>query len=394
MQTATRSIVKLIYVIIALNILVFLSEPSVLLAVALLQSVLWVMSRLPLSALFASFKRLWIFFVVILLAYSLFNVGEAPKLFDLGFFQLKVNEAGAQQALLMCLRVFLMVWASVWLQKSEEPGAMAITLRKIGLPELLATAIDSTLFLLTGDLKNNQKSSQKTSGQGGGGHGKGGGKGRGKKEKIKITFQQIRQGDFSFITDRFHEAMKKAKHHLAERYPDLTPNRLHDLTVIVGISAAIMGLKLIQLFPGLPVAPGHKNIIIIPFFLAAAALTHFRFGGLMTGLTVGIVSVMMGFGKFGLFEISHFAVPGLLADLLFPFIAQNSPRWVRIIQLSLIGMIMGFGRFSANFLVILLAGAPEGAFILYLPMLFTQILFGGLSVFVSLVILQVAMPKK
>ena len=391
MQTTTRSVVKLIYVIIALNILVFLSQPAILMAVALLQSGLWVISRLPLSALFASFRRLSIFFIIILIAYSFFNVGAAPAVLDLGIIQIEYNESGAQQAVLMCLRVFLMVWASVWLQRSENPGAMAATLRKIGLPELLATAIDSTLFLLTGSSKKGSKDDAKAVGQGGGG---GTGKGKGKKHKIKITFQQIRQGDLSFITDRFHKAIDKAKHHLAQRYPDLTDHKLHDLTIIVGISAAIMGLKLIQLFPGLPVAPGHKNIIIIPFFLAAAALTHFRLGGLMTGLTVGIVSVMMGFGKFGLFEISHFAVPGLLADILFPFVALQAPRWVRIIQLSLIGMIMGFGRFTANFLVILLAGAPEGAFILYLPMLFTQILFGGLSVFVSLVILQVAMPKK
>lgn len=371
-KPATRSIFKLVYLILALQILVFLSAPYILLSIAVLQAGLWINSRLPLSVLFKSFRRLSIFFIVILLSYTLFNVGGNPTLLDMGFAELEVNEDGAQKALMMCLRVFLMVWASVWVQKSEKTGEMASALRKIGLPELLATAIDSTLYLVTGDHQRKRK-----------------GKGKGKKKKVKISFRQIMQGDFSYVTDRFQTALDKATKHLGERYPTLEKKRLHDLTVVVGISAAIMGLKLIQLMPGLPIAPGHKNIIIVPFFLAAAAMTHFRLGGLMTGLTVGIVSVMMGFGKFGIFEISHFAVPGLLADLLFPLIALNGSRWYRFFQLSLIGMIMGFGRFSANFLVILLAGAPSGAFILYLPMMFTQIIFGGLSVFVSLVILKV-----
>ncbi len=375
-KPATRSILKLVYLILALQLLVFLSAPYVLISIAVLQAGLWMNSNLSLSVLLSSFKRLSVFFVVIFLSYTVFNVGENPHILDLRFIELKINEDGAEKALLMCLRVFLMVWASVWVQKSEKTGEMATALRKIGLSELLATAIDSTLYLLTGD--NGRKKN---------------GSGKGKKNKVKISFRQIMQGDFSYVTDRFLASLEKATKYLGERYPTLAKERLNDLTVVVGVSAAIMGLKLIQLMPGLPVAPGHKNIIIIPFFLAAAAMTHSRFGGLMTGLTVGIVSVMMGFGKFGIFEISHFAIPGLLADLLFPFIALNAALWIRFLQLSLIGMIMGFGRFSANFLVILLAGAPEGAFILYLPMLFSQIIFGGLSVFVSLVILKIIIIK-
>jgi len=149
-----------------------------------------------------------------------------------------------------------------------------------------------------------------------------------------------------------------------------------------------MGTKLIQVLPGLPIAPGHKNVLIVPLLLLAAGLTQMRFGGLWTGLTVGVVSVLSGYGQYGVLEISHFAVPGLMADVLLPLVRPHGRKWWRLAQFALIGAAMGAGRFAANFLVILLAGAPEIAFVLYLPMFVSQVSFGAISAFVSLGLLE------
>jgi len=387
MNISLSSKTKIYYVLVILILLVMLPNVYLMLGLGILQAILWFSSSLKISDLFRPFKKLSIFFVIILVSYGLFDFADEQQnvgTIDLGITSLTYYPDGLITALMMCFRVFIMVWASIWLQKTEKPGQMAKSLTEMGLPFMLAGGIDSTLALLAASPDKKGK---------GGGSGKGEGKGKGKKNKIAITFQQIKQGDISFIKDRFDKALKNAKDHIAERYPTLASDKIHDLTIIIGVAVTIMGLKVFQLLPGLPVAPGHKNILIIPLFLLAAGMSKSRFGGTIAGCTVGVVSVLMGFGKFGLFEIAHFAVPGLLADLLYPLISKNGPGWIRFVLLALIGAIMGAGRFAANFLVILLAGAPDGAFLLYLPMLFTQIAFGALSVFISFVMLKIAVNE-
>ena len=116
-------------------------------------------------------------------------------------------------------------------------------------------------------------------------------------------------------------------------------------------------------------------------------MTYMRWGGSTAGLAVGIVSFMLGYGKYGILEIAHFVVPGVLADILMP-LAHARSRGMQIVQYAAIGAVLGFGRFAANLLVIVLAGAPQIAFVLFLPALISQVSFGALSCFVSLVIVN------
>ena len=79
-----------------------------------------------------------------------------------------------------------------------------------------------------------------------------------------------------------------------------------------------------------------------------------------------------------------------MADLLLPVVRPSHPKWLRFIEFGLIGGLLGIGRFAANVLVILLAGAPGMAFVLYLPMLASQVFFGAVSAFVSMAVLDLA----
>jgi hypothetical protein len=207
-------------------------------------------------------------------------------------------------------------------------------------------------------------------------------------EKMSLGFQQIRQGRMSFVTEMVEGALNRAEAFVHNENPDMDRVQARDIAIVIGIAVAIMGTKVIQVLPGLPIAPGHKNVLIIPFLLLAAGLTQMRFGGLWTGLTAGVVSVLSGYGQYGVLEIAHFAVPGLMADVLLPLVRSQTPKWWRIVQFALIGGVMGAGRFAANFLMILLAGAPQMAFVLYLPMFVSQVCFGALSAFVSLGLLD------
>jgi len=95
----------------------------------------------------------------------------------------------------------------------------------------------------------------------------------------------------------------------------------------------------------------------------------------------------MGFGKFGIFEVFHFALPGLVSDWLYPLIKNNQGNWL-IVKLAIIGAILGFTRFVANILILLLVGTPQIALIVMTPMLISQIVFGALSSIICVIVIK------
>ena len=323
------------------------------------------------------------FFLLIFVAYAFVSTGQDDDRWLQGPYGLAVNLSGLSLALIMCLRVLTLVLASAWVQRTSEPGALVEALARLRVPRSVALTVDATLALIGGAGKR--------------GDGKGGGARRKRDEQKdgprgdadapQLTFAQIRHGDLSYFTALIDRQLKRARGFLGERHPDLGERPLHDLTVVLTVSVAIMSLKLLQVMPGLPIAPGHKNILVVPLFLFASRMTHMRWGGSTAGLAVGIVSFMLGYGKYGILEIAHFVVPGVLADILMP-LAHARSRGMQIVQYAAIGAVLGFGRFAANLLVIVLAGAPQLAFVLFLPMLISQVSFGTLSCFVSLVIVN------
>jgi hypothetical protein len=146
--------------------------------------------------------------------------------------------------------------------------------------------------------------------------------------------------------------------------------------------AAAMSLKLLQLLPGLPIAPGHKNLVIVPLIVIATLMTNSRRGGFSAGLAIGIASFMLGYGKFGVLEIAHFALPGLASDILAPLILAGNQRLI-LVRFALLGAAIGLTRFAANFLIIILAGAPALAWAVFTPMLISQTTFGALSALIG-----------
>ncbi|MDX1455061.1 MAG: energy-coupling factor transporter transmembrane component T [Gammaproteobacteria bacterium] len=389
------SFAKLVYVL-GLAVLLFATQlPVALFALLGLQLVLWFGARLSFRQLLRTTYRLRLFFLFIVLSYAFLSthgqLADDWRSMQLFGFEPAINLAGIKLAGLMCLRVLVLVLASGWMQRSAAPGSLVGAMRMLRLPETLAITVDATLALLAGDDRGGQGGGE-GSGQGGG---KGEGKGKGEQRRAKktpVSWQAIRRGELGNIGDMFDNALLRAGDYLRKRYPDLGETALRDLTIVLAVSLAVMGLKVFQVLPGLPIASGHKNIIIVPLLLFAASATHSRFGGLLAGSAVGIVSFLLGYGKYGVLEIAHFAVPGLLADLLVPFMKARSRRW-QLAQFALAGLALGLGRFTANLLVIILAGAPLPAFLLFAPMLTSQMAFGALSCFASILIVNTKLPQ-
>lgn len=383
-DTQTQVSLKLIY-LLAMAVLLFAIQQAPLLAALLMvQLFLWARSGLGLAQLWHSIRRLRWFFLLILISYAFVGTGvEAEDRWHglpVGPWTLQLNLGGLALGGLMCLRVLVLVLTSAWVQKSVPAGALVTGLRRLKVPQTIALVVDAGLELLGS--------------QGGSGSGKGGGKGRGgrRHDAPRIGLREIRQGKLELVRELIRNALARARNFLSERYPDLPGSRLHDLTIILAVCLAIMGLKMMQVLPGIPIASGHKNVLVVPLLLFAAHATHTRLGGFWAGTSVGVLSFLMGFGKYGVLEILHFTVPGLLADLLVPLASARAIS-LRLFQFAVIGVIMGLGRFAANFAVIVLAGSPEVAYLLFLPAILSQVGFGALSCFVSVAVVHMSLEQ-
>ncbi|HEX8750114.1 MAG TPA: energy-coupling factor transporter transmembrane component T [Nitrospira sp.] len=373
---------KIAYLLAVMTVVCISQSPVVIGALLVIQLGLWIYSTLGWSPLVRVIKRLALFFLIIALSYAFVSVGDADQWASvvIGHWKIPLNLGGLSVALIMCLRVFVLVLASRWVQESSKPGDIVRALQDFRVPRFLGASIDGTIRLAAGG------GQRRGSGDGSGG---GGRRQLKKEETMSFSFQQIRQGRMTYIKDMVERALDRAEALVNSENPGMDRVQARDIAIMIGIAVAIMGTKLVQVLPGIPIAPGHKNVLIVPLLLLAAGLTQLRFGGLWTGLTVGIVSVLSGYGQYGVLEIAHFAVPGLMADVLLPLVRPHSQKWWHLTQFALIGAAMGAGRFAANFLMILLAGAPGMAFVLYLPMFVSQVSFGAISAFVTLGLLDV-----
>jgi hypothetical protein len=362
--------------LLALSIALFVvGHPALLGALLAAQLGLWFASGLPARGLWPPLRRLLVFGLLIALSFAFVPTGGADRWATLpGLEWPRFNLEGLALAGVMFLRVLTLVLASHWVQRSCAPGALVRGLRWLRLPETVAIAVDATLAMLAG-------------GPGSGG-GMGGGRHReAQRDGPQLGWADIRAGRVQAFLDAFERALERARRWLAERYPQLDAARVRDLSLVLALCVTVMGLKVLQVLPGIPFASGHKNVLIVPLLLYVAQGTSMRFGGFAAGTAVGIVSFLMGYGKFGVLEIAHFAVPGLLADLLAPWLRATTTS-ARLAQYAVAGAILGLGRFAANFLAIVLAGAPDVAFLLFAPLLVSQVAFGALSCFVSVLLIK------
>jgi hypothetical protein len=367
--------------LLALTVVLFaIGHPALLGALLIAQLALWLGAGLPAKDLLLPLRRLVLFGVLIALSFAFLPAESgADRWVTLpGLAWPRVNLTGLALAGIMLLRVLTLVLASAWVQRSCPPGALVRGLRALRLPETVAIAVDATLAMLAGG---------PGSGSGGGG-GMGGGRHReASGGSGELAWADIRAGRVQAFTEVFERGLERGRRWLAERYPALSAERVRDLSIVLALCLTVMGLKVLQVLPGIPFASGHKNVLIVPLFLYAARATSMRWGGFAAGTAVGIVSFLLGYGKFGVLEIAHFAVPGLLADLLTPWLRATAPV-ARLAQYAAAGAVLGLGRFAANFLAILLAGAPGVAFALFAPLLISQVLFGALSCFVSVLLIK------
>lgn len=369
-------------------------------------------------------RKLAVFFLFLALVWVLFPgssiAADALVELDLGLLSITVYPRGLEPAATMALRILAVVYASMAIRSAGNPRALAEGLRKLGLPSTAAIALDVTLSLLEaspmrrggggggggggrGGGGGGRGRHGRGGGGGGGGHGRGGGGGgggggRGRQrmsandedepgtepsrwERARHFVRVVRRADRTLLVEPLRRAASAAQREVEERHPELSGARAADIAAIVTVSTAMLSLKMIKTLPGLPFAPGHKNAVVLPLYIMASELTRSRLGATTCGFVMGAASVLTGDGRYGVFEIFKHIAPGLLVDLLYPWVRRI--RALRLLVMVGFGVILAAGRLSTEILVAISLGVPEAFYGYIGAASVTHLVAGGLSGFVS-----------
>lgn len=374
---------KVLY-LIAIAVGVFIiRHPAPILVILVFQLVMWAAARLPLRQAPALARRLGVFFFFILLSFAFFPNGDVdPRWHEvpIGPWSISVSLAGLHQGLVMCLRVFTVVFTSMLVRASINSAEFVEGLRGLFLPKTLALSLDATLHLLE---PQQRKKLDKTVPGGGGG-----GRGGGKNKRLTVVLKEVLRGDVSFFTDGIAASLAKGADYASESHSDLTQTQARDLGVISGITLTMLTLKWLKVLPGLPFAPGHKTVLLLPLYILAAELTHHRWGATIVGATMGIVGFLMGDGRYGIFEVAKHIAPGLIIDLLLPIFRVRDGHTRGAVAYGLVGLVAAFGRFATIILIVYLFDAPEAFFVLAAPLAFVHLGFGAASGLVSYAVVK------
>ncbi|MFQ5415844.1 MAG: CbiQ family ECF transporter T component [Myxococcota bacterium] len=371
--------IKILYLVAVAALAFASSAPAPLLLLLGLQIVLWLGTGLGPRALAASVRRLLFFIVFIVLSYALFGAAEGDRIHELAFagIELPINLTGIGIGLLRSSRIVTIILASQIVQRSGEGKALVEGLRALRAPDFLAYGLDLVLDTL-GPRRG------------------GGGRGRRRKQERRqeeedgdsgFGFRRLLRGDTSALSELVQRRLAETQTRAADF--GLAADVQRDLVAVGGLAVVAMSLRFLKLMPGLPIAPGHKGIVLIPLYICAHTLTAARFGATRFGLVVGVMGFLTGMGKFGPFDILRHAAPGLFVDLVMPLAVRISHK-PNVLVYGLVGVGAAAMRVASLVVAALVVEAPAAFYALLLPMTIAQMTFGMLSGFVTVPLLLTA----
>lgn len=401
---------RILYLLIVAVGVFFVPSPWVLLALVGAHGVAWRIAGLSWRQLARQLVKLGSFLIVILLAYALMPMEPAVDRWmpvdAWGLFTFDINTTGLAVGGAMVLRLVIIVLASQ-VARAGDPQAIVAGLRRIGVPVTAAISID-TVFALFGT-----KERRRGKGDGGGGGGGGWRRQReaaGERDDEMVegegfwrSVKKLARGDVGPIVQRLEKQIAQAESHLKTlEVPPAAKERLRDIAVIAGVSLTMLSVKVLKLLPGLPFAPGHKGIILLPLYVVAGLMTRGRWGATLTGVTMGTVAFLLGSSRYGIFEIFKHIAPGIVCDLMLPMLLRRASAPVtadqplrrsviaRHVGLHMLtGVMMASARFATVFAVVLVTQTSAVAYAIFVPSLTSHLLFGFFSGYVSLSLVRV-----
>lgn len=322
-------------------------------------------------------------FVLIIFLGNALVGNDDIKLFaiDKWDFTLALSYEGMITGGVMCTRLISMILITQIVRFSMEKAEFIEGISGLGLSKSSAEIIDTII-----DIVGSEKSDQKGSGGGGSGGGKGGGKGNNNSDSVEKSGKEDK-AILVLLKGRVGNIPKK----LVERLDFASSKFVNNPNATLGSAAlAVTLIRMVKIAPGLPIAPGHKNILAIPVFIYGVDKSEKSFGGMQIGLISGILHFSMGFGKYGALSILEFVVVGAVIDLMLMIPIKRT----NLIFLMIIGALAGTAKVSFEILMIYLFLPKDSdittvlLIISLLPLIISQISFGIASGFISKAILK------
>lgn len=346
--------------LIGLSVLAALSTSWWVLGSLLAVPVIWWIGhgRNP-ARLLHHLRRLSALAATLVLSFLLFPPPGEPRFVNvLGW---DVDLRGADDGARMALRLAVIVIGSIVLRETGQPGDLVRGLRRLFVPRPVAETTEAALLLI---------------GQPGG---RRRGRGDGGRRRRRLSGIGAAVRNRGAAADRLVVSLKENVER-GERVAGVSS----DAAVVAAIAVMAMTVKLAKVLPGLPFAPGHKNLLVLPLYVAAAHLTASRLGGTWAGVTLGVVAFLYGEGRFGVLEIAKYVAPGIVIDAAWPVVR----RFPNVVVLSVVGLFLAVARLGATLLAGWLAHAPAFFYAVTGAAAVPQFIFGAASGPVSWALLK------
>jgi hypothetical protein len=372
-----KNTLKILYIFLAGVGVFFINNLWVLLAVIGIHILLYFFIKSKKKSLRFLWKIKW--FVLLIFLIHAFSGNNDIILYHFSNWDwsIALSYDGMYKGGVMAGKLLAMLTITQVVRLSMTSQEFVKGLSGVGMSISSAEIIDQIIGVVTEEKK----------GKGGGGDGSGSGGGKKSKEKEKKQNQEdteiravdiLTKGKVGNIPKKLVKRLQFA----GENFKD-SPN-----ASIAASALAITLIRMVKIAPGLPLAPGHKSVLLFPVFIYGISNSEKRFAGVQIGSISGILHFSMGFGKFGPLGILEFSIVGLVIDLMLrlPFKKTN------LFFLMLIGGTCGLVRITIEILLaytLLPNSELSIAFILvYLPYIISQVSFGIASGFVSRALLK------
>ena len=377
-----KNTLKIIYIFLAGIGVFFIDNIYLLLGIIAAHLLFFFYIKNPQKSLRFLLRVKW-FIVIIFLVNAFVGENDIPLLYIKEWdWRLALSYEGMLTGAVMCGRLISMLLITQVVRLSMSKKEFIAGLTGIGLSTSSSEIIDTILEIVSTEGSSGKSMSK---GQGGGNGGGGGGKGN-RDNKKENPDKQEDKAIHVLLKGRVGNLPKK----LVERLDYASSKFVNNPNAALASAAlAITLIRMVKIAPGLPLAPGHKNILAIPVFIYGISKSEKPLAGLQIGLISGILHFSMGFGKYGPMSIFEFAIVGGLIDLLLKLPIKRT----NLIFLMFIGAVAGAARIVIEicmvyFLLPKEAGVSNAFLILYLPYIISQIAFGMASGFISRAILK------
>ncbi len=354
-----KNALKIAYIFIAGLGVFFINDLRILSGIILLHLIFFFTIKNSKKSLRFLWKVKW--FILIIFLFHAFSGENDISILKIKNWTLALSFDGITKGAIMAGKLIAMLLITQVVRLSMKGKEFVSGMTKLGLSQSSSEIIDEIIVIVSEE--------------------KGGGNGKGKnKNKKQGQTNEVQSKDVLF-RGRVGNIPKKLLNKInfaKERFAN-NPN-----AIVASSALSVTLIRMVKIAPGLPLAPGHKNILMFPVLIYGILKSEKKQAGLQVGFISGVLHFTMGFGKYGPLGILQFALLGWVFDLTLklPFKKDN------LFFLMFVGAIGGLARVSSEIVLAFAFGMPNAFYLLYLPYIISQVSFGIASGFISKALLK------